>query len=88
PLCMEAEGPIVKGFDVIDLQRAVPFVQISHFGSALKVVDYFALAIMEDNASCLFGPDATTQRDTVFVLEAAGNHHTGVCQGAEPEGDL
>lgn len=88
-LHVEAEGPVVKSFDIIYLQRTVPFSQCpQNVGSAFEMVEHLSLAVMVDIASILFGPDALCQEPVLRLLEAAGNDHAGSGQGGEPERNL
>lgn len=88
-LCVKTERSIVKGFDVVDLQRAAFFTQIpNNFGSVPKMVHDVASTIVEDDAPIPFCPDATGHGYMFIVPESARDHNTGASQGAEPERDL
>lgn len=86
---MEAEGPVVKSFDIIYLQRTVPFSQCpQNAGSAFEMVEHPTLGVMVDIASILFGPDALCHERVLLLLEAARKDHAGSGQGGEPERNL
>uniref|UniRef100_A0A3Q3F327 Uncharacterized protein n=1 Tax=Labrus bergylta TaxID=56723 RepID=A0A3Q3F327_9LABR len=64
------EGPVVKGLDVIDLQRAVSLTQIPYnSGSVLEMVQHKTATIMVDNSPCFFNPDAACGGNIPLVLE-------------------
>lgn len=51
-LCVEAEGPIVKRLDVINLQWTVPFSQSpQNTGTAFEMVEHPTLGVVVDIAS-------------------------------------
>lgn len=86
---MEAEGSVVKNFDIIYLQRTIPFCQCpQNAGSAFEMVKHPSLGDMVDIASILFGPDALCHEHVLLLVEAAGNDHAGSGQGGEPERNL
>lgn len=49
------------------------------------MVKYLTSAIVVDNTSIFFGPDATCEGNILLVVEAAGNHYTGTGQRTESE---
>uniref|UniRef100_A0A3B5L3H6 Si:dkey-238d18.6 n=1 Tax=Xiphophorus couchianus TaxID=32473 RepID=A0A3B5L3H6_9TELE len=85
---IETERAAVKGFYIINLQRAVSFIQVSHnFGPILEVVQNVTAGIVVHHAPSFFVPDATSQMLILVVLETAGDDHTGPSQGTESDRD-